>query len=330
MDEVWIILEQRDGMLDNISWDLVSQGREIADKLNQRLCAVVMGSDITAIGECLNYSGVDELYLLDNPNLNTYSCELYTQALSNLIQERVPQIVLWGATLNGNDLASRVAAKLKMGLISDCVAFDLDEQGLLLQTKPTYGEKVYSTIISVNTQPQLATMRPGIIEVKSIHSSKKVEVIKISPQFSTRKSFIRTTGFIKGDPLTLSPEEAEVIVAGGRGVGSGENFRLLEELAKALGGTVGASRIAVDNRWVSREKQVGQAGKIVKPKLYIACGISGSPRHTLGMKDSETIVAINTDPDAPIFKLADMGIIGDLLEVVPAITSEIKEIARVK
>lgn len=333
MDEVWVILEQREAVLNDVSWELVSQGREIADKLNQRLCAVVIGSDIAAVGKCLDHSGVDEAYLLDNPNLDTYSCELYTHALSRLIEERAPQIVLWSTTPNGSDFASRVAAKLRTGLVSNCVAFDLDEQGLLLQTKPSYGGKVCSTIISPNTKPQLTTVRPGIIEIKGLHSSKKVKVTKISPHFDINKFSIRVADFIKADPLTLSLEEAEVIVAGGRGAGSDENFGLLEELAKALGGVVAGSRIAVDNRWVPREKQVGQSGKTVKPRLYIACGISGSSHHILGMKDSETIVAINTDPDAPIFKVADMGIVGDLLEVVPALTDEIrrrKEVTKVK
>ena len=325
MDEIWVVLEQEEGELDDVSWEIVGQGRELADRLSQRLCAVIMGSDISALGEVLDHSGVDEAYLLDSPNLGSYSPELCTQALSKLIQERAPQIVLLGATANGSDLASRVAAKLRIGLVSDCIAFDLDEGGLLLQSKPTHKAKVCSTIVSPHVKPQLATLRPGTAEVKDMHSPKEIKITKMSPRLDTSICSIRAGGFIRTDPVALPVEEADVIVAGGRGVGSGENFRLLEEVARAFEGTVGASRVAVDNRWVPRERQVGQSGKTVKPKLYIACGISGSSHHVLGMKDSETIVAINTDPNAPIFKLADVAILGDLLEVVPAITSEIAQ-----
>jgi electron transfer flavoprotein alpha subunit len=325
VDEIWVVLEQEQGELDDVSWEIVGQGRELADRLNQRLCAVIMGSEISALGEVLNHRGVDEAYLLDSPNLGTYSPELYLQSLSKLIQECVPQVVLFSATPNGSDLSSRVAAKLRIGLVSDCVAFDLDEKGLLLQSKPTHKAKVCSTIVSPHVKPQLATIRPGTMEVKDLHSAKETKVTKMSPRLDTSKCSIRAAGFIKTDPLALPVEEADVIVAGGRGVGSGENFRLLEEVARAFEGTVGASRVAVDNRWVPRERQVGQSGKTVKPKLYIACGISGSSHHVLGMKDSEIIVAINTDPDAPIIKLADVAILGDLLEIVPAITSEIAQ-----
>ena len=330
MDEFWVVLEQKDGELDDVSWEIVGQGREIADKLKQRLCAVIMGSNTASIGEDLNCSGVDEVYLLDTPDLDRYSPELFTQALSKLIQERLPQIVLCGATPNGNDLASRVAAKLRVGLISDCIAFHVDVDGLLLMEKPTHKGKVCSTITSPHVRPQIATVRLGTMEVKDFHSAKKTKVTKLSPQLDIGKPYLKLAGSVRIDPVTLPLEEAEVIVAGGRGVGSGENFTILEEAARALGGTVGASRVAIDNRWVPRERQVGQSGKTVKPKLYIACGISGSSHHVLGMKDSQSIVAINTDPDAPIFKLADVGITGDLLEVVPAITAEIDRRRRAK
>jgi len=328
MDELWVVLEQEEGELDDVSWEIVGQGREVSDRLNQRLCAVVMGSNIAAVGECLNDSGVDEAYLLDAPDLDTYSPELYTQALSKLIQDHAPQIVLCGATPNGSDLASRVAAKLRIGLVSGCVALDLDEEGSLLQSKHTHEGKVCSTIISPRVRPQIATVKPGAIESKGFHSTKRAKMTTISPQLDIDTCSIKYTGSVRIDPVTLPVEEAEVIVAGGRGVGSVENFRLLEELARAFGGTIGASRVATDNRWVPRERQVGESGKTVKPKLYIACGISGAYHHVGGMKDSEIIVAINTDPDAPIFKLADASIVGDLLQVVPAITSEIRREAR--
>jgi len=323
MDETWIVLEQREGELDDISWEIVAQGREIAARLNQRLCAVIIGSNISSVAESIYRSGVDEAYLLDDPNLSAYSPELYTQGLSKLIQERVPRVVLWAATPNGSDLASRIAARLGVGLVSDCIAIEVGEKGSLLYYKPTHKEKVCSTIISPHTRPQLATVRPGMVEVIDFPTTKKVQVTEISPKLDPSKYSIRTTDLRKTDPVNLPVEEAEVIVSGGGGVGSEENFRLLSEAARSLGGTIGASRIAIDNRWVSRDRQIGQSGRTVKPKLYIACGISGASHHIMGMKDSKFIVAINTDPHAPIFKLSDVGIVGDLLHVVPAMTSEI-------
>ena len=232
---------------------------------------------------------------------------------------------MFGATPNGNDLAARVAAKLKTGLVSDCIALDIDPKGLLVQEKPTHKGKVCSTIVSPRLRPQLATLRPEAMDIQPIQSTREMTMTKISPRLDTDKCAIRFIESIRIDPVTLPVEEADIIVSGGRGVGSLENFRILEETARALGGTIGASRVAIDNRWVPRQRQVGQSGKTVKPKLYLACGISGASHHVLGMKDSETIVAINTDPDAPIFKLADVGIVEDLRRILPAVTTEIHQ-----
>jgi electron transfer flavoprotein alpha subunit len=325
MDEIWAVLEQYKGELDDISWEIVAQGREIGDKLNQRLCAVIMGSNISSLIDSLNHRGIDEAYLLDDPNLGTYLPELHAQALSKFIQERGPRIVLWAATPNGSDLAARIAARLGLGLVSDCIAFEVGEEGSLLHYKPTHKEKVCSKVISPHARPQLATVRPGSAEVKDLYSTKEVKITTISPQLDPSKCAIRATGVIKTDPVSLPVEEADIIVSGGGGVGSKDNFRLVEEAASALGGTIGASRIAIDNRWVPRERQIGQSGRTVKPQLYIACGISGASHHIMGMKDSEFIVAINTDPHAHIFRLADVGIIGDLFQVLPAITNEIRK-----
>lgn len=325
MDEIWAVLEQYEGELDDISWEIVAQGREIADRLNQRLCAVIIGSNISSVADSLNHRGVDEAYLLDDPNLGTYSPELYVQGLSKIIQERGPRIVLWAATPNGSDLAARTAARLGLGLVSDCIALEVGKEGSLLYYKPTHKEKVCSTVIFSHARPQLATVRPGSTEVKDLHSANEIKVTAISPKLDPSKCTIRATGVIETDPVSLPVEEADIIVSGGGGVGNKDNFRLLEEAASILGGTIGGSRIAIDNRWIARERQIGQSGRTVKPKLYIACGISGASHHIMGMKDSDFIVAINTDPDAHIFRLADVGIIGDLLQVVPAITNEIRK-----
>jgi electron transfer flavoprotein alpha subunit len=323
MDEIWAVLERYEDELDDLSWEIVAQGREIADRLNQRLCAVIIGSNISSVADSLNHRGVDQAYLLDDPGLGTYTPELHAQALSNFIQECGPRMVLWAATPNGSDLAARTAARLGLGLVSDCIAIEVGKEGSLLHYKPTHKEKVCSTVISLHARPQLATVRPGSVEVKDLYSTKEIEVTTISPKVDPSKCAIRATGMIKTDPLNLPVEEADIIVSGGRGVGSKDNFRLLEEAASILGGTIGGSRIAIDNRWIPRERQIGQSGRTVKPKLYIACGISGASHHVMGMKDSEFIVAINTDPGSPIFRLADVKIIGDLLQVLPAITNEI-------
>ena len=325
MDEIWVVLEQEQGELDDVSWEIMGQGRAIADKLGGTLSAVILGSNVSAATEDLNHRGVDEVYLLDTPELGRYSPELYTEALAALIQSHSPEIVLLAATPNGSDLASRVAARLRIGLVSGCIALDVDPQGLLIQQKPTHKGKVCSAIVTPRTRPQLATLRPGAIEVKNVHTTKEMKVTRISPQLDTSGCTIRCTGFERVDPVTLSVDDVDIVVAGGRGVGNAENFQILEELARTLGGSIGASRVAIDNGWAPRVRQVGQSGKTVKPKLYIACGISGASHHVLGMKDSEMIVAINTDPDAPIFKVADMGIVGDLLHVVPAVTTEIRQ-----
>ena len=325
MDEIWAVLEQEQGELDDISWELIAQARQLALKKGLRVCTVLMGSGISALVEVLDQKGVDELYLLDAAEFDSYSPELSTQALVTLIKDRSPWTVLLGATPNGSDLASRLAARLGTGLVSDCIALEVDEQGLLIQQKPTHKGKVCSSIVSTESKPQIATIKPGAIELKDFQSDKKLKVSKISVELDAEKCSISRSDFIRIDPVTLRVEDADIVVSGGRGVGSLENFQILEDLARVLGGTIGASRVAIDNRWAPRVRQVGQSGKTVKPKLYMACGISGASHHVLGMKDSEVIVAINTDPDAPIFKVADMGIVGDLLQVLPAITTEIHQ-----
>lgn len=316
--------EQKGGVLPEASLELVSEGRRLADKLGQELCAVVMGSEISALGVQLARHGADKVYVLDSPSLARYCGELFAQAASELIRDRRPEVLLLSTTPVGEDLAPRLAASLRTGLASDCVALSLNQDGLLLLTKPTHGGRVHSTIICPSARPQIATVRPGETKVKS-PEPRKGEIITLSPRLHQDRTGTRVVGFIEADPKTLSLEEAEIIVSGGRGMGSAQNFRLLEELADALGGSVAGSRMAVDAGWVPADRLVGQTGKMVAPELYIACGISGAPHHALGMKGSRAIVAINKDRYAPIFKLADIGIVGDVVEVVPAITHQLRQ-----
>lgn len=322
---VWVFIELQEGEIRDVSLELLSEGRKIAGKVGEEVCAVVIGSNIQEQTDRLAHYGADRIYVVENPLCQSYSAELYTQILVTLIREQKPKIVLCGATSIGKDLAPRVAARLQTGLGSGCTSLDLTEEGLLVQTKLAYGGRVSATIACPSTSPQIVTVRPGVMEMESPNTSLEAEVIRVTPQFGEIEPRSRVVDFIRADPKTISLSEADIIVAGGGGAGSREDFRLIEELAEVLGGTVGASRVPVDEGWVPFDKQIGQTGKTVEPNLYIACGISGTIYHTMGMKDSKVIVAINKDRSAPIFKIADMGIVGDLLEVVPAIISLLRE-----
>ena len=326
--DVWFLVESEQGQLQDISLQLVSGSRQLADKFGEDVCAIVFGSSNEELAKELASYGADRVAFLDSPLLSSYSSELYVDALSKFLEDRNAGVFLCGATLIGRDLAPRLAAKLKTGLVSDCVALEIDAEGRLVPTKHTYGGKAYTKLAYSTAKPWLVTVRPDVIEAKKLATAKRPEKISITPQFNSHEPRIKTIGFVKGDPSTIGIEEAEMIVAGGRGVGSADKFRLLEELAKVLGASIAGSLQAVDAGWLPLERQVGQTGKTVSPRLYIACGISGASYHTLGMKDSETVIAINTDRYAPIFKLADVGIVGNLLEVVPAITEKLRGIIK--
>ena len=325
---VWVLAESKQEQFDDFSLQVVSGGRQLADKLGEDTRVIVVGSNNRALADTLADYGADKVYFLDSPQLLSYSGELYVDVLSQLLEDESAGILLCGATLIGRDLAPRLAARLKTGLVTDCVGLEIDAEGSLLQTKPTYGGKVYTNLTCSEARPQLVTIKSDVMEVKKSATARKPVIVPIAPKFNGNEPRTKTVGLVKGDPGTIGIEEAEMIVAGGRGVGSAENFRVLEELAGVLGASIAASLPAVDAGWVSSARQVGQTGKTVAPRLYIACGISGASYHTLGMKDSETVIAINTDRHAPIFKLADVGIVGDILEVVPAITSGLKGIIK--
>ena len=322
---VCVLAEQREGQLQEVSLELVSEGRKLADKLGERLGAVVIGSDIAKLAQPLVHLGADKVWLLDSPLLADYCPEFYTDALVRLIEANRPAIVLSGDTCIGRDLAPRLAARLKTGLVTECTTITLDQEGLVLHTKPSYEGKVSSTVVCLKARPQMATVMPGVMDTGVPDPSRTAEVVKLTPECNGRLR-IKVVGFTKADPKTVSLSEAESIVAGGGGVGSADNWRLIEELAEELVASVAASRIAVDAEWVTSDRQVGQTGKTVSPRLYVACGISGALQHTMGMKDSRLIVAINKDRNAPIFKVADVGIIGDLHEVVPAIIQHLREL----
>ena len=323
--DVWVFCEQKKGVVQSISFELLGEGRKLADKLGVKLCAVLLGSGMEAVAAELGERGADKVYLVDHPALKSYQDDPYTEVLVRLAEEYKPEAILCGATTIGRSLVSRVAIKIDAGLTADCTELDIDpKERLLLQTRPAFGGNIMATIITPNHRPQMATVRHKVMKEAAIDKTRKAEVIKKSyPEevFSSRTKLLDIVEEI-GETVNLS--EADIIVSGGRGLGGKEGIALVSELAKVLGGAVGASRSAVDADWIPYSHQVGQTGKTVCPKLYIACGISGQIQHLIGMQSSKVIVAINKDPDAPIFKIADYGIVGDLFEVVPALTKALK------
>lgn len=324
--DIWILSEHSEGKAEDLTLELITKGRSLADELKAMVCVATIGARNETLADTLAQFGADTVYFLDNPLLSEYSIERHVDALSGLLNEKEPEILLCGSTIRGSELAFRLAARLKTGLVTNCVSLSLDEEGNLLQTKLTHGGKVSTTHITPNSRPQMVTVRAGVMDKAKPDATRKPEVIEYTPQIPHREPRIRVTkSFIKADPTKISLDEADGIVAGGRGMGSAEGFQLLGRLAKRLGMVVAGSLPAIDEGWLPRNKQVGQTGMTVSPDLYIACGISGSNYHILGMKDSKAIIAINIDRNAPIFKVADMGIVGDVFEIIPAIIDQLGE-----
>ncbi|HBB66681.1 MAG TPA: electron transfer flavoprotein subunit alpha [Elusimicrobia bacterium] len=325
--DVWVFCEQKKGVIQPVSFELLGEGAKLAKKLGVKLCAVVLGSGIEPRASELSARGVDRIYLVDNPALGVYQDDPYTEVLARLVEEYAPEILLCGATTIGRSLAARVAVKIKTGLTADCTGLDIDEkERLLLQTRPAFGGNIMATIITPNHRPQMATVRHKVMKEAGLEKGRQAEVIKKSYPEEIFKSRTKLLDIVEEIGETVNLSEADIIVSGGRGMGGKEGFALVAELAKVLGGAVGASRGAVDADWIPYSRQVGQTGKTVCPKLYIACGISGQIQHLIGMQSSKVIVAINKDPDAPIFKIATYGIVGDVFEMIPALTKEFKRV----
>ena len=324
---VWVFAEQREGKLQPVGLELLGEGRKLADILGEELDAVLFGQDMESSTQELIAYGADKVYLVSDEKLHRYQCGLYTGLLTDLIKERKPEIVLFGATTLGRSLAPRVAARLRTGLTADCTGLEIDkETRLLRQTRPAFGGNIMATILCPHHRPQMSTVRPKVMKKPSPDSSRKGEIIKIEAKVDEGDIVSRVLDIIREETKVVDLQEAEIIVSGGRGIGKAENFKLIEELAEVLGGAVGASRATVDAGWIPSYHQVGQTGKTVQPKIYIACGISGAIQHQVGMRSSDTIIAINKDPNAPIFNIATYGIVGDLFQVVPLLTRKFKEI----
>ncbi|OIN96831.1 electron transfer flavoprotein subunit alpha [Candidatus Desantisbacteria bacterium CG1_02_38_46] len=322
---VWVFAEQREGKVIPVTYELLGEGRKLASLLQEELSAILLGDKLDGVPSELIACGADKVYFASDPLLSHYRNEFYTKVIVDMISQYKPEIFLIGATTTGRSLAPRIAARIKTGLTADCTGLDIDtEKKILLQTRPAFGGNIMATIISPNHRPQMATVRPRVMKRCAKQDSRNGEVINVKPQLSGEGALTEILKVIKVEEKVVDLQEADIIVSGGRGLGRAENFSIIRELAEVLGGAVGASRATVDAGWIPSYHQVGQTGKTVGPKLYIACGISGAVQHLVGMQNSETIVAINKDPNAPIFNVATYGIVGDLFEIVPLLTKKLK------
>lgn len=322
---VWVFAEQRDGKVASVSYELLGIGRKLSDELGVELGAVLFGADGHEAEELIRW-GADKVYVCDEPILRKFNDDTYSELLSALIRKHKPEVVLAGATPIGRSFIPRVAARLRTGLTADCTSLEIDKEGRnLLQIRPAFGGNIMATIICPNHRPQIATVRPRVMKKGEYIPDRAGEVIQIKAENLTSKTKVIDT-VKEVSSLTLNLQEADVIVSGGRGLGDARGFRLLEELAGLMGGAIGASRAAVDAGWISYSHQIGQTGKTVCPRIYIACGVSGAIQHLVGMQSSDIIIAINKNPEAPIFNVATYGIVGDLYEIIPLLIKRIKEI----
>lgn len=332
---VFIYAQQVDNKIDNIAFELLGKAKDLAADLETKeVTAVLLGDGVTGLADELAEYGADRVIVVDDPELKEYRTEPYTIALTEVINKYKPEIMLVGATAIGRDLGPRVSARVATGLTADCTVLEIGEfkargdkeprQGQLLMTRPAFGGNTIATIACPNHRPQMATVRPGVMQKKDRVAGAKAEVIVEKVDLTPNNKFVEILEVVKSVATTVDIAEAKILVSGGRGVGSPENFAMLDDLAAAIGGTVSCSRAVVDNGWKPKDLQVGQTGKTVRPNVYFAIGISGAIQHVAGMEESDIIIAINKDPDAPIFDVADYGIVGDALKIVPKLTEAIK------
>ncbi|MDP8262594.1 MAG: electron transfer flavoprotein subunit alpha [Candidatus Ancaeobacter aquaticus] len=327
---IWVFAEQKKGVLQSVVFELLGAGKKLAQDRNAKLCAVLIGKDIKDEAQKLIHSGADIVYVVDKPELEHHNDEPYAKIMDKLIKKHKPEVVLAGATTIGRSFIPRVAVMCHTGLTADCTSLDIDkETGHLMQTRPAFGGNIMATILTDINRPQMATVRHKVMKELEPDTSLTGEVIEESDitesDLSSRTKVLEVVDELE---QTVNIAEADIIVSGGRGIKSPDNFKMIEELALVLGGAVGASRAAVDADWIPYSHQVGQTGKTVCPKVYIACGISGAIQHLVGMQSSDLIIAINKDPDAPIFHVSDYSIVGDVMEIVPLLTTKLKEVLK--
>ena len=341
---VFVYAQQVDNEISSIALELLGKANELAKDLNTDVTAVLIGSGVAGLVDTLAEYGADKVIVVDDPELKDYRTEPYTHALASVINEYKPEIMLVGATAIGRDLGPRVSARVKTGLTADCTVLEIgnfpinavpgkeDQQkhNQLLMTRPAFGGNTIATIACPDNRPQMATVRPGVMQKIAKIEGAKANVEEFNPGFTPDNKYVEIMEVVKSVSETVDIMDAKILVSGGRGVGSAENFKILEDLAEALGGEVSCSRAVVDNGWKPKDLQVGQTGKTVRPQVYFAIGISGAIQHVAGMEESDLIIAINKDETAPIFDVADYGIVGDLNKIVPELTKQIKEAVAAK
>ena len=338
---VYVFAQQVDNELSGIAFELLGKAKELASDLGTDVTAVLIGSDVKGLTDELAEYGADKVIVVDDPELKEYRTEPYAHALSSVINEYKPEIVLVGATAIGRDLGPRVSARVQTGLTADCTVLEIGDFPInaipgqedkqkhkLLMTRPAFGGNTIATIACPDNRPQMATVRPGVMQKIEPKKGAKAEVIEYNPGFTPNNKYVEILDIVKDLSDTVDIMDAKILVSGGRGVGSKENFAMLQDLADVIGGTVSCSRAVVDNGWMPKELQVGQTGKTVRPNVYFAIGISGAIQHTAGMEESDIIIAINKDDSAPIFDVADYGIVGDLNKIVPKLTEELKKVVK--
>ncbi len=325
--DVWVYIEIAEGKARNVGLELLGEGRKLADAMGQKLSGVIIGDKVESIAKEVFAAGADKIYLVEAPALANYNTDGYTATFTDLISTYKPSVILLGATNDGRDLGPRIACRVGTGLTADCTGLGIDEAtGLVAWTRPAFGGNIMATILCPEHRPQMGTVRPAVFKRPAPDYAKSGEIIRVVSKVKAENIRTKLLDIVKVCTASCNLEEAEIIVSGGRGLGKPENFCYVEELANVLGGAVGASRAAVDAGWKPHMHQVGQTGKTVGPKIYFACGISGAIQHLAGMSSSDIIIAVNKDPDAPIFKMADYGIVGDVVEVLPILTEEFRKI----
>ena len=337
---VYVFAQQVDNELSGIAFELLGKAKELAKDLNTDVTAMLLGSDVKGLVDQLAEYGADKVIVVDDPELKNYRTEPYAHAVASIINEYKPEIVLVGATAIGRDLGPRVSARVATGLTADCTVLEIGDfpinpipgkeqkHNQLLMTRPAFGGNTIATIACPDNRPQMATVRPGVMQKIDPIAGAKAEVIEYNPGFTPNNKYVEILDIVKEVSDTVDIMEAKILVSGGRGVGSAENFKMLQDLADVIGGTISCSRAVVDNGWMPKELQVGQTGKTVRPNVYFAIGISGAIQHTAGMEESDIIIAINKDETAPIFDVADYGIVGDLNKIVPKLTEALKAVVK--
>ncbi|WP_461632659.1 electron transfer flavoprotein subunit alpha/FixB family protein [Labilibaculum euxinus] len=322
---IYVFIEQREGVIQNVALELLGQARKLADELNDKVYAMLLGHQITDQAQGLIAHGADEVIVVDAPELKEYTTEPYTQAICQIISERKPESLFIGATTLGRDLGPRVSARVGTGLTADCTKIEIGENGEMLMTRPAFGGNLMATIVCKNHRPQMGTVRPGVLFAMDADESRTGAIVNYEVKFNAAKFRVKLLETVKEDNNLIDITEARILVSGGRGIGNKEGFEAMDALATTLDAEVSASRAMVDAGYIGHDRQVGQTGKTVRPDLYFAFGISGAIQHVAGMEDSDLIIAVNKDKHAPIFQVSDLGIVGDAKQIIKKLTERLEK-----